>query len=735
MSTQAAGFNFRFCARKTECIAVPIFALAMLCIFPAISVAQEGAATRPAAGADPGITLDLPENLELKALLDYVSQRLGMNIVYQEEQVAGQKVTLKSPGKIPADALPGLLESLLKSKGLALTDGDRPNWKRVVPLAAAAMPTTLPAANPNQVVSQIFPLQNIDPARVDQLIKPFLSGPTASSFGVAEQRMVLVTDYASSVERIAQLIRLIDQPNHGTRIEFLPVHFADAGQLASEVKQILLSRVKAQALPGQNVDAVDVTPDRRTGQLVFVGPASMAEEAAKIVKALDVPVNERQSPVRFYKLANATAADVLDTLRSLEGDSDDQRAATPKAGDNGASRRDGAGPSSLSAAGPGVGEARGATGGASYARMPAMNQGAGPTPGEDRPPQSGIGGALNPNGGTAGVTHSANPALKDVANVGGPAALHTAQATVSADTNTNTIIVIAEPAVQQLYEQLIRNLDKRRPQVLIEATIVTLDTSNNFQFGVDLSLRTKNGARKAIVFSSFGLSTPDPTTGQLAIIPGAGFNGTVIASDVATMIIRALAGDSHAKITSAPRVLVNDNATGTLTSLVEAPYTSTNIGTPVATTSFAGYAEAGTEITLTPHISEADYLQLEYAVALSSFQDGGDPAHGIPPARQRDAVQSKVTIPDGSTVIVGGLNRTNATAAEQRIPVLGKIPILGYLFSNHTTDNENLTLFVFLRPIILRDDQFEDLKFLSGRDAGVAGVSDSYPASNPVVIH
>src|SRR6185503_542429 len=66
-------------------------------------------------------------------------------------------------------------------------------------------------------------------------------------------------------------------------------------------------------------------------------------------------------------------------------------------------------------------------------------------------------------------------------------AIRTRQARITADPNTNTIIVVAPPGVQALYEQLIRQLDKRRPQVLIECTVVTIDTSGNFQLGVEFS--------------------------------------------------------------------------------------------------------------------------------------------------------------------------------------------------------------------------------------------------------
>ena len=121
-------------------------------------------------------------------------------------------------------------------------------------------------------------------------------------------------------------------------------------------------------------------------------------------------------------------------------------------------------------------------------------------------------------------------------------------------------------------------------------------------------------------------------------------------------------------------------------------------------------------------------------MSLSSFTSTGDPTRGIPPGIQQDAVQSKVTIPDGSTVVVGGLNRTNVSRAVQSVPFLDQIPILKYLASRHDDTDQQSTLFVFLRPIILRDDQFEDLKFLSERDLKVAGLPAGMPASEPLPI-
>ncbi|MEZ6048700.1 MAG: secretin N-terminal domain-containing protein [Planctomycetaceae bacterium] len=124
-------------------------------------------------------------------------------------------------------------------------------------------------------------------------------------------------------------------------------------------------------------------------------------------------------------------------------------------------------------------------------------------------------------------------------------------ARVSVDPNTNSIIVIAERSVQQVYEELIKALDQKRPQVMIEAKVVVLDTSDNFSLGIEISGGDRVGLRKLIQFTSYGLSTVDPATGALALIPGRGFNWTLVDPDSADAVLKALATHRRAKILSA----------------------------------------------------------------------------------------------------------------------------------------------------------------------------------------
>jgi type II secretory pathway component GspD/PulD (secretin) len=124
---------------------------------------------------------------------------------------------------------------------------------------------------------------------------------------------------------------------------------------------------------------------------------------------------------------------------------------------------------------------------------------------------------------------------------------------------------------------------------------------------------------------------------------------------------------------------------------------------------------------------------LEYVVSLSSFT-GAAANSNVPPPSQENRVESQVTIPDGSTIVVGGLNTSNASKAIDKVPLLGDIPGLGALFSRQRDSNSNSTLFVFIRPVILRDDQFADLKYLSIDEVRRANLPGDHPVSEPALM-
>lgn len=646
---------------------LPILVLSLCVAIAAAGVSLAQPAPAPAASqpAEGFVELNFPPNVELRVVLEYLSERLGLNLLY-DEQVDGKKLTMTSPTRVPADRLPDLLRTILALKGFVLVDADVAGWQRVAAVGEL----------PGEVI-----------------------------------------------------------------VEFIPMRHADAGALAEQLKPLVAARSRASGGPTTapaGAAPVEVSSDPRTNQVVLIGPAVQVAETMEIVEELDVDVAAEQSPIRFYKLANATAAEVLDTIRSLEGR---RNAPTPgvRGGGDGRSEREGRDRSSavLPGSAGGTRQPGGRIGGASDGGGAFAGAGAtriAPAGSAARMAASAAEEERSPAGGTRGaaVPDFAPGALTtDGASAPDAGGLTSQPATVTADANTNTIIVVGGPSVQRVYEELIRQLDRRRPQVLIESTVVTLDTSRGFSLGVEIGANGGDETRR-LLFSSFGISQVNPLNGQLTPTQGLGFTGALLKAGDADIVLRALATHSRARIVASPRILVNDNATGTLYSIAESPFTSVNANQSIATTSFAGYAEAGTELTLTPHISEADYLQLEYEVALSSFTGQG--ANGIPPPRQTDKVASSVTVPDGTTIVVGGLNRKQFRAAVNAVPILGQIPVLGNLFRSRTEDTSSTTLYVFIRPVILRDDQFADLKFMSERDVEAAGLPPEFPTSEPLEV-
>ena len=720
----------------------------------AAGLGQAGAEQAKPDGGEADIALDFPENVELKVLIEFVSKRLGLNMVY-DDKVAAKRVTLRSPAKVPPAALLPLLESVLRMNGLAMVEEEATGFRRIVQagkLTEVAGFTehakTAASASPATAVTQVFQLKHADPVDVEQLLRNFLTPQSAGALSLKDRGLLIVTDYASNLGRIEDLIKLADQPARKATVKFHPVRDVDAGALATQVRQLLIARQQAEGRAAA-APAVQLTEDARTNQVILIGEERAVAEAQTLLTSLDVPLGletriyalrhippqridtlarelvgeqrggkvlktaidrdanllvvtttpdghetvaqlqrdldkpaeAQQSRLRFYELANTTAGEVLAVIQSMAG--------TPE-------------------------------GLATLAEV-----GAPPKPqSEPKPDPASL---ADPRSPLKGV--DVQGPLR-----GGQGSVQTKDAQVIADPNTNTIIVMAEPAIQTVYEQLIRRLDRRRPQVLIEITVVTIDTSDDFSLGVEISGVTEDsdGDPRGITFSSFGLSRVDPGTGRLTLSPGLGFNGALVSADIADVVVKALKAHGRARVVSAPKVLVNDNATGSLSSIAEAPFTSINASDTVATTSFAGFASAGTTISVTPHISEGNHLQLDYSIELNAFTGSG--SETLPPPRQTNSVQSKVTIPDGHTIIVGGLTRQDTSQTKAALPWLGDIPWVEYLFSSRSASDKRTTLFMFIRPVILRDDAFLDLKFLSGREQQRAGLPGDYPASEPLLM-
>ncbi len=305
--------------------------------------------------------------------------------------------------------------------------------------------------------------------------------------------------------------------------------------------------------------------------------------------------------------------------------------------------------------------------------------------------------------------------------------------TLTADQGTNRILAFGDLRLLEELEVLIGTLDVLDPQVLVEVLVVSLSESQMLDLGVELRAGGDSSGRQGRLGSLFGLGSPDLDTASIPALAGSGGTGVILNPGDFGALIRALETVNSGRTLTVPKVLVSNHEDASLNSVLQTPYTTTAATTTVATTSFGGSSDAGTSITITPHIQNGDQLRLDYSVSISSFVgDSADPA--LPPPRQENLLDSTVTVPDGHTVVVGGLEVESETAAKSRVPVLGRIPLFGRLFKNTSTSNTKSRFFVFMRCSVLQHGRFEDLKNLSARDLEAAELDDGWPVLEPRIM-
>ncbi len=461
-----------------------------------------------------------------------------------------------------------------------------------------------------------------------------------------------------------------------------------------EVSQLIES-VARDPSPRGSGEQWKVVSDELTGTLIVTATPSEHEQTTALIERLDSVPGAAQRPVRAFPIRNRNVTEILDVLNRLieAGVLESTQIEAPE-------------PSPMAPAEQ-RSERQVLPPGAEPVERPSLGQ-----PPAARAP------AQQPRGAAAG-TRTAGATSKEAA------------VTLTADEGTNTLIASGDPRRLAQLEQLIRTLDVRQPQVMLEALVVTLSDVQTLDLGVELESMNISGATFINLASLFGLDTPG--TDSDGEVTGRG--GTVLVLDPGDfrILIRALETINKGRVLNLPKVLVSNNQEAKLDSVLQQPFSTVNASTTVATTAFGGTQDAGTTLTVKPQIAEGDQLVLEYSVSLSSFVGtSSDPA--LPPPRQQNNITSVATIPDGYVVVVGGLETITNTESVSQVPLLGDIPLLGEAFKRRSNNYSLARFFVFIRASVLRQGQFEDLKYLSDRDVAAAGIDDGWPEVEPRLI-
>jgi type II secretory pathway component GspD/PulD (secretin) len=275
--------------------------------------------------------------------------------------------------------------------------------------------------------------------------------------------------------------------------------------------------------------------------------------------------------------------------------------------------------------------------------------------------------------------------------------------------------------------------------VVLEVTLVAVRNSNGFELGIELGgsgTGVGDAKTETIGFTHYGIGNVDPATGSIRLPDPAlfGLNWAIFNSGDFSFILNAIKSVGETRITSSPKILIEDNALARLSQLSQEPYETSSQGETSTITSFGGFVDAGTVLNIIPHVSDQDWLRLEYQIQFSSFsaRTAQQLAANLPPPRQENNINGTVRVPAEHTVVLGGLVSTRNDKTIEGIPWISDIPILGELFTNRSNDKQDETLFIFISPVVLRDPEFQDLLSLSHEDMKKAQLYQQRELTNPL---
>ena len=305
------------------------------------------------------------------------------------------------------------------------------------------------------------------------------------------------------------------------------------------------------------------------------------------------------------------------------------------------------------------------------------------------------------------------------------------------DEMSYSLIVYANKRNQQWISELIRELDEYRPQVLLDCTLVVISEDESFKYDLDIigktfainsfiddlgnTIITGDTMRSTQVGSLENFSSQRYGEGRSTSGNFAGFYN----SDMIQALLETVQTKDYGRVMARPKILVNDNQEGEIitentTSIAQQksivqPATGTSPSYTTTDVSFAEYSE-GVTLKIKPHISKGDMLRLEITLGRSDFtlQPSVLVAGNVyprPPDILSTDVTTVATVPDGTTIILGGLEGVDQQKKVSKVPLLGDIPIIGGLFRGIDDIGAQSKLYVFVKANVLRpSDQLEGLE-------------------------
>jgi len=295
---------------------------------------------------------------------------------------------------------------------------------------------------------------------------------------------------------------------------------------------------------------------------------------------------------------------------------------------------------------------------------------------------------------------------------GGKAPLLSGQATITADKATNSLVIMADNEDYQVLEEIIKKLDIPRAMVYIECLIMEVDTQKDFKLGTEWKGFNEahaydtdgvvGGGFSGDEYSSLGgLATSGALPGGLSLgVFGEAIEISGITFPSIAAIIEVYKKDKDIQIISTPQLLTTDNEEAKIYVGKNMPFqTKSTAEGGVETYSSYEYRDVGTTLKITPQISQDRMVRLAISQEMSVLESTID----FRPTTLKRTIDTTVIVNDNSTVVIGGLIGDQFAESETKVPILGDIPLLGWLFKSRKTQRERTNLFVFLTPHVINN--------------------------------
>jgi general secretion pathway protein D len=609
-------------------------------------------------------SFDYP-NADIADVIKAISELTGKNFIV-DPGVRG-KITIIAPSRITvAEAYKAFL-SALAINGLAVVPGD--GFYKIKQARAAQRDNIDTFSGPyyptsDQMITRIIKLKYISADEVNKQLR-ILTSKDGELVPYTPTNSLIVSDYGANMDRIMKIIEQLDVQGFEEQMEVIRVRYARAKDISDLVDQIInkgekksqfgggVPRFRPAGTPdaggasGAEVYSL-VVPDERTNSIIVVGNKAGIEKIRRLVARLDYPMRpDEQGGFFVFRLRNGEAEPIANILNGIAQES-------KKAQDQSAQQK-----------------------------QPMI-------------------------GGPAGQIQ-VGPS---------PTAIFGGDVKISADKSTNSLIIVASRQDYETLKNLLAKIDIARDQVFIKTIIMEMTANNSDSWGVDYYkfAADSNGIGRIGFRGSQDIQTLINPAGDQGAILGFG-SGSIVKIKVGgqefpvpnlTGLIRLLKSHANTNILSTPQITALDNEEALIEVGEKIPVAKNDTPTTggVVTTQISR-ENVTTKLTLTPYISpdtETVKMKIEQDVqGLASTPVSASELAKNAVATSTRKIKTNIVVNSGDTAVLGGLIKDNDNEEVYKIPVLGDIPIIGWLFKSRKQEKVKTNLVVFITPTIIRN--------------------------------